>query len=247
MGGGDLNMHKSWHTKTKANRLRVAEEKRKAEEEAQRIANMQKELREERQREEMEFLNASVTKKTINKLDWMYSAPAAHQPQSSEDLEAYLLGKRDAKTILEQKEKEKKPDEKWKAGLFAFSNRNANSEKDLMTKSMEDPLAEIKRREQAAILVMRGGSAAYKEAEKKERRTGKSNEDGKREKRAREEKKHRSESKSSSKDKHRHHRSKHGSDRSHKSRSHRSRSPSHKKRRSRHSSRSRSRSPADRS
>ncbi|KAJ1843634.1 RNA-splicing factor [Coemansia sp. RSA 486] len=244
MGGGDLNMHKSWHTKTKANRLRVAEEKRKAEEEARRIANIQKELRDERQREEMDQLNATVTKKTINKLDWMYSAPTAHQPQSNEDLEAYLLGKRDANTILEQKEKEAKPEDKWKAGLFAFSNRNANNEKDAMAKSMEDPLAEIKRREQAAILAMRG-SVVPKEAEKKEQRTGKTKDESKKDKRARDERKHRSESKSSSKDGHHHrdHRSKHSSDRPHKSRSRRSRSPSHKKRRYRH--RSRSRSPVD--
>ncbi|KAJ2539549.1 RNA-splicing factor, partial [Coemansia sp. RSA 1933] len=63
MGSGDLNMKKSWHPQTLANQRRVAEEKRKAEEEAKRVAKMQKELREERQREEMDQLNASVTQK----------------------------------------------------------------------------------------------------------------------------------------------------------------------------------------
>ncbi|KAJ2799815.1 RNA-splicing factor, partial [Coemansia helicoidea] len=53
MGGGDLNMQKSWHPLTPANRRRVAEEKQRALEEAQRAARLQKELREERQQEEM--------------------------------------------------------------------------------------------------------------------------------------------------------------------------------------------------
>ncbi|KAJ2902789.1 RNA-splicing factor, partial [Coemansia aciculifera] len=144
MGSGDLNMKKSWHPLTQANQRRVAEEKRKAEEEAQRTARIQKELREERQKEEMDLLNASATKKPVNKLDWMYSAPAAANsgmPQSSEDLEAYLLGKKDISTIISSKETQEKAQEKdkWKDGLFAFSNRNANSERDVLAKNMEDP------------------------------------------------------------------------------------------------------------
>ncbi|KAJ1995763.1 RNA-splicing factor [Coemansia spiralis] len=160
MGSGDLNMKKSWHPQTLANQRRVAEEKRKAEEEAKRIAKMQKELREERQREEMDRLNASVTQKPINKLDWMYNAPSAGAPQSTDDFEAYLLGKRDASELLNDKgaadanKQIKKPEEKWKDGLFSFSNHNANSDRDTMAKAMEDPLMDIKRREQAAIQAM---------------------------------------------------------------------------------------------
>ncbi|KAI9476832.1 hypothetical protein BX667DRAFT_459313, partial [Coemansia mojavensis] len=105
MGSGDLNMKKSWHPQTLANQRRVAEVKQKAEEEAQRAAKLQKELREERQREEMDRLNATVTKKTINKLDWMYNAPSVGVPQTSEDLEAYLLGKKDANDLLRDKAK----------------------------------------------------------------------------------------------------------------------------------------------
>ncbi|KAI7825831.1 Pre-mRNA splicing factor-domain-containing protein [Kickxella alabastrina] len=157
MGSGDLNMKKSWHPQTRANQLRVADEKRKAEDEARRTANILKELREERQREEMDMLNATVNKKAINKLEWMYNAPAHQQQQNQEDLEAYLLGKKDMSTMLKQKEEEKAvPEEKWKSGLFAFSNRNANSDKDSLAKSMEDPMMEIKRREQAAIQAMLG-------------------------------------------------------------------------------------------
>lgn len=148
MGGGDLNMMKSWHPLTLANQRRVAEEKQKAQEEAQRTLRIQKELREERQKEEIDQLNAQNTHKTINKLDWMYNTPGT----STEDQEAYLLGNRDAKEIVKQKEKEKKTEDsgRWKDGLFAFSNRNANSERDEMAKNMEDPLMNIKRMEMAA-------------------------------------------------------------------------------------------------
>ncbi|KAJ1732511.1 RNA-splicing factor [Coemansia biformis] len=157
MGSGDLNMKKSWHPLTLANQWRVAEEKQKAQEEARRAAKLQKELREERHQEELERLNATVTKKTINKLEWMYSAPSTGAPQSAEDLEAYLLGKRDASELVARDapgQDVRKPDDKWKDGLFAFSNRNANSERDAMAKASEDPLAEIRRREQAAAQAM---------------------------------------------------------------------------------------------
>ncbi|KAJ2562938.1 RNA-splicing factor [Coemansia sp. RSA 1813] len=150
MGSGDLNMKKSWHPQTLANQRRVAEEKRKADEETKRAAKIQKELREERQREEMDQLNASVTHKSINKLEWMYNAPSTGIPQTSEDMEEYLLGKRDALSLLKEKDSRgsegltRKPEERWKEGLFAFSNRDANSERDAIAKTMEDPLADIK-------------------------------------------------------------------------------------------------------
>ncbi|KAJ2799764.1 RNA-splicing factor, partial [Coemansia guatemalensis] len=165
MGGGDLNMKKSWHPLTLANQRRVAEEKRKAAEEEQRAARLQKELREERQREEMERLNATVTKKKINKLEWMYNAPSTGAPQSSEDLEEYLLGKKDATQLTNQKSAENdavsRPEDKWKSGLFAFSNRNANSDRDAAAKAMEDPLAEIQRREQAAMMRVMSSSQSH--------------------------------------------------------------------------------------
>ncbi|KAJ1751736.1 RNA-splicing factor [Coemansia sp. RSA 1821] len=181
MGSGDLNMKKSWHPQTLANQRRVAEVKQKAEEEAQRAAKLQKELREERQREEMDRLNATVTKKTINKLDWMYNAPSVGVPQTSEDLEAYLLGKKDANDLLRDKAKheEKQPD-KWRDGLFAFSNRNANNDRDTMAKTIEDPLTEIKRRERQAAMQHamakksrdKGDESRKKHRDKKSRRHG---------------------------------------------------------------------------
>ncbi|KAJ2188871.1 RNA-splicing factor [Coemansia sp. RSA 353] len=260
MGSGDLNMKKSWHPQTLANQRRVAEVKLKAEEEAQRAAKLQKELREERQREEMDRLNATVTKKSINKLDWMYSAPVIGVPQTSDDLEAYLLGTKDAKDLIRDKEAAesvKQPEAKWKSGLFAFSNRNANNERDEMAKSLEDPLAEIKRREQAAAMqamASRAQAKGNKEKRKGEKRSSEKrsshreskSKDLDKEKHKRSSKRHRhhEDSESRSKDKHdessrskehdrsRSHRRRSRSPDSH--RSHRRKSPdSHRSRRSR--------------
>ncbi|KAJ2342790.1 RNA-splicing factor [Coemansia erecta] len=231
MGSGDLNMKKSWHPQTLANQRRVAEVKRKAEEEAQRAAKLQKELREERQREEMDRLNATVTKKTTNKLDWMYSAPAVGVPQTSDDLEAYLLGKKDAKDLVRDKaanEEAKQTGDKWKDGLFAFSNRNANNDRDTLAKSLEDPLAEIKRREQAAAMqAMASRSRAKEGSEKRSSRREKRDKDQDKEKHKHRSKhrhrRHQGESESGSKDKqsesHRSRRKDHDRSRSHRRRS----------------------------
>ncbi|KAJ2593888.1 RNA-splicing factor [Coemansia sp. RSA 1804] len=217
MGSGDLNMKKSWHPQTLANQRRVAEEKRKAEEEAKRVARIQKELREERQREEMDRLNASVTQKSNNRLEWMYNAPSTSMPQTSEDMEEYLLGNRDAMTLLndkdprESKSLTKESSGKWREGLFAFSNRNANSERDAMAKNMEDPLADIKRREQTAVQAMLSNPMSRK------RHGLDGNNDGNKE-RAKEKrkKKHRHHSKNTDSERHDRHkvRKKHHSERS---------------------------------
>ncbi|KAJ2490536.1 RNA-splicing factor [Coemansia sp. RSA 2050] len=249
MGSGDLNMKKSWHPLTQANRNRVAKEKQKAEEESQRTARIQKELREERQKEEMDMLNASITKKPINKLDWMYSAPST-TAQNTEDLEAYLLGKKNISTIISSKDEPAKDLDKWKAGgLFAFSNRNANSERDTRAKDLEDPLMDIKRREQAAIQAMLKSSAGRKdtggEKPKREKRKSKDGRDDDVTRKDRKRREHRKEESSDEREEavsDRQHRSYHSSKRRrehhrdevkepHRSQSRRSRSPV---RRSRH-------------
>ncbi|KAJ2080890.1 RNA-splicing factor [Coemansia sp. S100] len=247
MGSGDLNMKKSWHPLTQANQNRVAEEKRKAEEESQRTARIQKELREERQKEEMDMLNASITNRPINKLDWMYSAPSAAS-QNTEDLEAYLLGKKNISTIISSKEEQDKEQDKWKVGgLFAFSNRNANSERDSKAKDMEDPLMDIKRREQAAIQAMLKNSAGRKDAvsekpkhEKKKSKDTRDDDTARKDRKRREHRKEGSSGEREEKSSDRQHRSHHSSKRRreheeskepHRSRSRRSRSPV---RRSRH-------------
>lgn len=50
MGGGDLNLKKSWHTQTIQNLERVWKAEKKDEEEKRKMEQLQKELREERSR-----------------------------------------------------------------------------------------------------------------------------------------------------------------------------------------------------
>jgi hypothetical protein len=52
MGGGDLNLKKSWHTQTMRNLEKVWAVEQKAEEEDKKLEQLRKELAEERQRAE---------------------------------------------------------------------------------------------------------------------------------------------------------------------------------------------------
>ena len=86
---------KSWHTTNLKNVERVWIAEQKAEEEAKKLAELQKQILEERQIKELRELQAKsghVTKHIDNSMDWMYEGPAAQlqQKQSAED---YLLGK----------------------------------------------------------------------------------------------------------------------------------------------------------
>uniref|UniRef100_A0A3B4FFY3 CBF1-interacting co-repressor CIR N-terminal domain-containing protein n=1 Tax=Pundamilia nyererei TaxID=303518 RepID=A0A3B4FFY3_9CICH len=53
MGGGDLNLKKSWHPQTMKNIERVWKAEQKHEAERKKIEELQKQLKEERAREEM--------------------------------------------------------------------------------------------------------------------------------------------------------------------------------------------------
>src|SRR5271156_6573808 len=93
--GGDLNLKKSWHPVLMSNQRRVWEEERKALEERKRIDQMMKERQEERQILELQQLQeAAGGKKRQARVDWMYSGPARGQAGTTEEMEAYLLGKR---------------------------------------------------------------------------------------------------------------------------------------------------------
>lgn len=54
MGGGDLNLKKSWHPQTLRNVEKVWKAEQKHEAERKKIEELQRELREERAREEMQ-------------------------------------------------------------------------------------------------------------------------------------------------------------------------------------------------
>ncbi|OMH86246.1 Pre-mRNA-splicing factor cwf25 [Zancudomyces culisetae] len=159
MGGGDLNLKKSWHPLTYKNQERIWKEKQKAEAERKKIEQMQKELAREKEREEFQRLQeATGHRKASNRLEWMYTAPTANGGQPvSEELEAYLLGKKSIDKILVAKAENElqQLDDKFKvtggAKGFEFSNRNANNERDTHAKNREDPLFMIRQKEKEVI------------------------------------------------------------------------------------------------
>uniref|UniRef100_A0AAV2LM56 PIPK domain-containing protein n=1 Tax=Knipowitschia caucasica TaxID=637954 RepID=A0AAV2LM56_KNICA len=99
MGGGDLNLKKSWHPQTMKNIERVWKAEQKHEAECKKIEELQKELKDERAREEMTRYaeESGAIKKKDDRLDWMYQGPAG---QVSRD--EYLLGRPIDKQITDQ-------------------------------------------------------------------------------------------------------------------------------------------------
>ncbi|KAF7784994.1 hypothetical protein Agabi119p4_1159 [Agaricus bisporus var. burnettii] len=147
MGGGDLNMKKSWHPLLLKNQERVWLEEKKALEEKKKLDQLRKEKEEERQLQELQRLQEEQTgKKRQEKLEWMYSTPATGNSQNPNDLEDYLLGKKRVDKMLTA-------DENAKLGASHrnfIAVQNANTVRDISAKIREDPLLAIKQQEQAA-------------------------------------------------------------------------------------------------
>lgn len=148
MGGGDLNLKKSWHPQTMKNIERVWKAEQKHEAERKKIEELQKQLKEERAREEMTKYaeETGVLKKKDDRLDWMYQGPAG---QVSRD--EYLLGRPIDKQITDQYE-EPESGPSAETGLLPgsiFNPATPASSLDLAAKIREDPLFEIRKREEA--------------------------------------------------------------------------------------------------
>ncbi|KAF8203204.1 Pre-mRNA splicing factor-domain-containing protein [Pholiota molesta] len=147
MGGGDLNMKKSWHPLLLKNQERVWLEEKKALEEKKKLDQLRKEKEEERQLQELQRLQEEQTgKKRTEKLEWMYATPATGSAQNPNDLEDYLLGKKRVDKILTADENDKV----GAAHKNFIAVQNANSARDIASKIREDPLLAIKQQEQAA-------------------------------------------------------------------------------------------------
>ncbi|OLY83168.1 Pre-mRNA-splicing factor cwf25 [Smittium mucronatum] len=126
MGGGDLNLKKSWHPLTFRNQEKIWKLKKNAEAEEKKIEQIQKELHKERQEEEFKKLQESAgIRKASDRLEWMYSAPATNGQKG--------LGQGLA------------------VDLFEHSNKNANNVRDTQAKIREDPLLSIKKKEREII------------------------------------------------------------------------------------------------
>ncbi|XP_071361321.1 pre-mRNA-splicing factor CWC25 homolog [Trachinotus anak] len=147
MGGGDLNLKKSWHPQTMKNIERVWKAEQKYEAERKKIEELQKELKEERAREEMTRYaeDTGAIKKKDDRLDWMYQGPAG---QVSRD--EYLLGRPIDKQITDQYE-EPESGPSSETGLLPgsiFNPTTPASNLDMAAKIREDPLFEIRKREE---------------------------------------------------------------------------------------------------
>ncbi|XP_062894155.1 pre-mRNA-splicing factor CWC25 homolog isoform X1 [Mobula hypostoma] len=147
MGGGDLNLKKSWHPQTLKNVERVWKAEQKHEAEKKKIEELQRELREERAREEMQRYaeDSGAMKKKSDRLDWMYQGPCAMVNR-----EEYLLGRPIDKYATDKMvDEESGPSSD--TGLLPgsiFSATGANSALDMASKIREDPLFTIRKREE---------------------------------------------------------------------------------------------------
>ncbi|KAG5644614.1 hypothetical protein DXG03_008092 [Asterophora parasitica] len=164
MGGGDLNMKKSWHPLLLKNQERVWLEEKKALEEKKKLDQLRKEKEEERQLQELQRLQEEQTgKKRTEKLEWMYSTPATGSSQNANDLEDYLLGKKRVDKILTA-------DENAKVGASHknfIAVQNANNARDMAAKIREDPMLAIKQQEQAALQALMSNPLRLREMQER--------------------------------------------------------------------------------
>ncbi|KAG1795796.1 Pre-mRNA splicing factor-domain-containing protein [Suillus plorans] len=186
MGGGDLNMKKSWHPLLLKNQERVWLEEKKALEEKKKLDQLRKEKEEERQLQELQRLQEEQTgKRKTEKLEWMYATPATGINQNANDLEDYLLGKKRVDKILTA-------DENAQLGASHknfIAIQNANNVRDIAAKIREDPLLAIKQQEQAAYQALMSNPLRLREMQ--ERNGIKPKKDKKEKKREKKEKKER--------------------------------------------------------
>ncbi|TNM85545.1 hypothetical protein fugu_007816 [Takifugu bimaculatus] len=126
---------------------RVWKAEQKHEAERKKIEELQKELKDERNREEMTRFaeETGAIKKRDDRLDWMYQGPAGHVSRDE-----YLLGRPIDKQITDQyEEPESGPSNE--TGLLPGSIFNPTTQAstlDLAAKIREDPLFAIRKREE---------------------------------------------------------------------------------------------------
>ncbi|KAK2592661.1 RNA-splicing factor [Conoideocrella luteorostrata] len=153
MGGGDLNLKKSFHPTLRRNQQAVWDEEQKALGERKRTQQRINEIKEERAKEELQRqLEAAGGKKRVDRVDWMYQGPTDGQVGTSEETEAYLLGKRRIDNLIKGTEHKKLEKSAGEDSFMAL--QNANSARDTAAKIRDDPLLAIKRKEQAAYEAM---------------------------------------------------------------------------------------------
>ncbi|KAK2024737.1 hypothetical protein LX32DRAFT_643378 [Colletotrichum zoysiae] len=151
--GGDLNLKKSFHPSLIKNQAKVWEEERKALEERKKTQQRINELKEEREREELQKkLEAAGHTKRVDRVEFLYSGPTDGQTGTTEERESYLLGKRRIDHLLKGTEHKNLEKQAGQESFMAL--QTANTARDTAAKVREDPLLAIKRQEQAAYEAM---------------------------------------------------------------------------------------------
>lgn len=153
MGGGDLNLKKSWHPSTMKNIEKVWKAEQQQSQEKKKIAELKKEIEIEKDREDIKkyaMEQGVIGKKDNKKLDWMYKGP-----NQLINREEYLLGRPIDKSFEQMVQTEKVVElnhtprnhvehECIPPSLRSFSG---NEQVDLVRKIQEDPLYAIKKKE----------------------------------------------------------------------------------------------------
>lgn len=153
MGGGKHPLaflgKKSWHTKNIKNveKVWIAEQKDEAEKKA--MADLEKQIREEREINVLWQMqvDAGLKKKGTEKLDWMYEGPASVSDGAAASAESdeYLLGKAyEPKVTGELKEKLSANADQPPPAQFAYKPPSAN---EMFTRMHEDPMMKIRQHE----------------------------------------------------------------------------------------------------
>ncbi|XP_034936075.1 pre-mRNA-splicing factor CWC25 homolog [Chelonus insularis] len=152
MGGGDLNLKKSWHPSTMKNMQKVWKAQQQDNQEKKRIAELKRDIEMERDQEDMKkyaMEQGVIEKKEDRKLDWMYKRP------NQINREDYLTGKKIDKDFEQFSQAEKDAERNRAAtnhveyecippSLRSFTG---NEQVDLARKLQEDPLYAIKKKE----------------------------------------------------------------------------------------------------
>ncbi|WYZ39631.1 hypothetical protein EsH8_III_001545 [Colletotrichum jinshuiense] len=151
--GGDLNLKKSFHPSLIKNQAKVWEEERKALDERKKTQQRINELKEEREREELQKkLEAAGHTKRVDRVEFLYSGPTDGETGTTEERESYLLGKRRIDNLLKGTEHKNLEKQAGQESFMAL--QTANTARDTAAKVREDPLLAIKRQEQAAYEAM---------------------------------------------------------------------------------------------
>lgn len=162
MGGGDLNMKKSWHPGLIKNRAQVWEDQHAALQERKRIEALKKEIEEERAANELQKLNeANGGAKRQERVDFLYAGPGAGSGLV-EDREAYLLGHKRIDDVLG---KDNVGETVGQGKSIIPSSNGGLNMRDLTNKISLDPLLAIKKQEAAQYEAMVNRKKAELEAE----------------------------------------------------------------------------------